>query len=805
MADTKHTITKIGEGKKALPTSVELDVPSDSKNISGEHKLKEKFKVVTLTGEYEFFGDFSFDKDANDCMGTGTLKMPYNEHLWAYWEPGFTTLKVYGGTHDYGKIFEGRTREIAQDGEFITINMQDCGWRLKQTCPTTFEDEEVAEVFKRLVKEAGMTPVIMGLSKSYAIPDKEGSYSAGGEGSAMEISKTGSESYTTKVTKAPVLSRSDPIGSMARAKAAASASGMAFSANGAVTGAGKPSCAYNCGSYSKWYTTSVANHCPECGKSGLIVWVQGKDYHWCAREDNPGYEGMYVCCQRLGGCDSDWCICGNNHSRSAKYGGFKDLQVLSGMSVTTGPITLSRGTFSAVTPMGTGAAVGATTGASKSGASAKTTTSTITKAVKAITPVISFGTQAVNKLFSLIMVLILPIGFLGGTLAPTIIQSAKAISSSTKTSASSSTTKNGGTLGYTTLGTGAIITKNLISGNTTSATPGSPGGYVEQEYSDDVVNVGAEGEQGSGEKLGTYEDEINGICAQADEENLIWFTTQNNECVLVDFKILMEEISKKAFTIENWMMEYPSFNLNVNQFGFANTVKVKYNNGTITRSYDDLVWAFGEMAKEFTKTKMNKQEAENFANLELARAVRDFGLELKSTVLYSYRITPGSFVKMQNPQSGHTEIYYVSGVNVSNSPTSALTASLSLRYAPDNPLVGVIPEIAGTPESLDAIGNKAATFTYSGACQTAACMESKGTGDCFGMSDWIYEAMVRAGYRARIITYYSPYSSSGTHRTVQYMQGDKWVDFPYDQFGIDKMFKAMPQYYGTNFGVIKGG
>jgi hypothetical protein len=36
---------------------------------------KEKFYVTTSNASvYKFFGDFTFDKDAEDCMGTGTLK-----------------------------------------------------------------------------------------------------------------------------------------------------------------------------------------------------------------------------------------------------------------------------------------------------------------------------------------------------------------------------------------------------------------------------------------------------------------------------------------------------------------------------------------------------------------------------------------------------------------------------------------------------------------------------------------------------------------------------------------------------------
>lgn len=62
--------------------------------------------------------------------------------------------------------------------------------------------------------------------------------------------------------------------------------------------------------------------------------------------------------------------------------------------------------------------------------------------------------------------------------------------------------------------------------------------------------------------------------------------------------------------------------------------------------------------------------------------------------------------------------------------------------------------------------------------------------DCFGMSAFLFIEFMRAGYRVRVVKYYSPYASSGTHRTVQIWQQDgTWIDPPYT--GYNTLFKPM--------------
>jgi len=80
----------------------------------------------------------------------------------------------------------------------------------------------------------------------------------------------------------------------------------------------------------------------------------------------------------------------------------------------------------------------------------------------------------------------------------------------------------------------------------------------------------------------------------------------------------------------------------------------------------------------------------------------------------------------------------------------------------------------------------ASKFRYSHSASTASAMERIGGGDCWAMSDYLYTSMKAAGMKSRIIQYATAYSSN--HRSVQYLQNNKWVNAPYRQYFSTNMF-----------------
>ena len=89
--------------------------------------------------------------------------------------------------------------------------------------------------------------------------------------------------------------------------------------------------------------------------------------------------------------------------------------------------------------------------------------------------------------------------------------------------------------------------------------------------------------------------------------------------------------------------------------------------------------------------------------------------------------------------------------------------------------------------AFDSILHQAAHFGYCHCCSSRSCLATKKRGDCWAMSDWLHHKLHAAGYTARIIQYRTKYSSR--HRTVQILQGGKWVDLPYRQYGIQRNFR----------------
>jgi Bacterial Ig-like domain len=95
-------------------------------------------------------------------------------------------------------------------------------------------------------------------------------------------------------------------------------------------------------------------------------------------------------------------------------------------------------------------------------------------------------------------------------------------------------------------------------------------------------------------------------------------------------------------------------------------------------------------------------------------------------------------------------------------------------------------QITNPNTSLASIMKGAAKYGYSHSASTAAAMERIGAGDCWAMSDYLYNKMTAAHMHARIIQY--PTAFSSRHESVQYKQNGVWVNAPYRSYGLNSMF-----------------
>ena len=269
---------------------------------------QESLYVLTSGGQrFSFFGEFKFDKDFDDCMGTGTLRMPYDESLWAFFEPGFTELTIMGGTYDKTRLFHGRTRGIVQDGEEIEISLQDSGWKLKQTFNEQY-DGDIIEVFKSLVKKAGMIPII---DLSYvpnpkSSPDERfdsdtGKVKADANQAAQDGTTPATPEAVTPATNTSVDS------SIVKNRTDAMIAGSWYNDDIVAMPSVNGTCQY-CGWTPKSSPTMFVNDCGNCHKNKLRP----------STKFGGKFKNQVNCNREEGGCDCDFCgKCGRENIRGS--------------------------------------------------------------------------------------------------------------------------------------------------------------------------------------------------------------------------------------------------------------------------------------------------------------------------------------------------------------------------------------------------------------------------------------------------------------------------------------------------------
>ena len=200
---------------------------------------------------------------------------------------------------------------------------------------------------------------------------------------------------------------------------------------------------------------------------------------------------------------------------------------------------------------------------------------------------------------------------------------------------------------------------------------------------------------GGGRSEHTYEEVLTAIASAIDAQFFIVDTT----VCFVSFNSLMAMSSSEAVAkaiqprIEYWQMKEGSLEVDVNQYGYYNTVIIKYKNGTVKRSFEDLVRVYGEVPVTYKEPELDYEGAQLKAQAYLAAHVRDFGMEVHLSMIHTGKITVASFVKVQNPLTMSESLLYVYGQSIQwDGDGQTITCDLDLRYGPENPDGLEIPE-----------------------------------------------------------------------------------------------------------------
>lgn len=232
-----------------------------------------------------------------------------------------------------------------------------------------------------------------------------------------------------------------------------------------------------------------------------------------------------------------------------------------------------------------------------------------------------------------------------------------------------------------------------------------------QGNSDDNISPLLKGEM-------TFEELVGEICHGID----LMFLCKRSTVVITDFSTIFAEAkylrdnhysAVSAEDIKLYQLDEDSYELNIDQHGFYNTVYVEYNKGVVKETFDQFVKSFGEVSITYKDPKIDKTTAIMKAKSYLAAHLRDFEMQVKATILTEPDIDIGDIVTLDNPQTysnalktrngGDAEYLFVKGVNTSWDGDGMIQSDLELQFSPTSPSKKEVPT-AGT---LGTLYNKA--------------------------------------------------------------------------------------------------
>lgn len=218
----------------------------------------------------------------------------------------------------------------------------------------------------------------------------------------------------------------------------------------------------------------------------------------------------------------------------------------------------------------------------------------------------------------------------------------------------------------------------------------------------------------------TFEELVGEICKGID----LMFLCKRSTVVVTDFSTIFAEaqyLRQNNYSsiadedLHLWQLEEDSYELNVNQHGFYNTVYVKYKNGVVKEQYYDLAKVYGEVSITYTDKNVDKTTAQMKAKSYLAAHLRDFELTVEASVLTEPNIDIGDIVTLNNPQTKqndvkkslgmHPDYLFVKGINTSWEGDSYIQSDLELQFSPTSPSKKEVPT-AGTWGTTNNISNE---------------------------------------------------------------------------------------------------
>lgn len=214
----------------------------------------------------------------------------------------------------------------------------------------------------------------------------------------------------------------------------------------------------------------------------------------------------------------------------------------------------------------------------------------------------------------------------------------------------------------------------------------------------------------------TFEELVGEICNGID----LMFLCKRSTVFVTDFESIFAEAKylrdnyKSAVESENvklWQIEEDSYELEVNQHGFYNTVIVNYKNGQVKESYEDFVRVYGEVPITYNDPSVDKTTAIMKAKAYLAAHLRDLEMMVKTTMLTDADIDIGDIVTIENPmtmkdkvrvgEGRDPEYLFVNGVSTNWEGESYISTDLECKFSPTSPKKLEVPTAGSVSSSSE--------------------------------------------------------------------------------------------------------
>ena len=202
------------------------------------------------------------------------------------------------------------------------------------------------------------------------------------------------------------------------------------------------------------------------------------------------------------------------------------------------------------------------------------------------------------------------------------------------------------------------------------------------------------------------------------------------ETLYAEAKVLRDNNKYVDEDINLWQLEDGTYQLDVNEYGFFNTVNVVYSGGVITETYEDLVRVFGVMAKTYYDKTLTKSQAQAKAKAYLAGHIQEFGMEIKCSILHNPAIEIGDIVTLENPltlrdavkkvNKGLPEYLFVRDMSISWDEGGPIKNDLVLTYSPEAPERDIDTNTSTqAAQTSDTTSNGTGSADYAGAGNTS--------------------------------------------------------------------------------------